>query len=114
MFLSYFPDPNQKSKKEARDHYGVIKAWFSGGNQLELLNDDPNAVYASRLDSVAGLAKVASSVPDAADDMKAFMELVLFGLTESEVIGKNILENSLEFSDPLADMFQDMDEEDEE
>jgi hypothetical protein len=34
--------------------------------------------------------------------------LVLFGLSETEVLGKNILENSLEFSDPLSDMLNDL------
>jgi len=113
LFLEKFPNPNQKSKRDVKDEYGVIKAWFSGGNQLELLNDNTNETLQTALEGVAGLKKLALAYLTTDDELYALMELILFGLSESEVIGKNILENSLEFSDPLADMFQDMDEEEE-
>lgn len=113
VFLTTFPNPNQKNKREAKDIYGVIKAWFSGGNTLALLNDDSDELFHTNLNKVAGLNKLAMSYLTSEDDIHALMELILFGLSESEVIGKNILENSLEFSDPLADMFNDMDEDEE-
>jgi magnesium chelatase subunit I len=114
LFLEFLPDPNQKSKRDTKDQYGVIKAWFSGGNLLELLNEDTNQTHQDRLTAVAGLQKLAETYVTEGEDLIPMMELILFGLSESEVIGKQILENSLEFSDPLADMFNDMDEEDDE
>ena len=58
---------------------------------------------------MAGLKKFTESYIKHGDELLPMMELVLFGLSESEVIGKNILENSLHFSDPLSDMFNDID-----
>ena len=108
LFLESFPNPNQKIKRDLKDEYGVIKAWFSGGNNIELLNDDKDLTFHSNIEQVAGLKKLAENYIKNKAELLPFMELILFGLSESEVIGKNILENSLHFSDPLSDMFNDM------
>ena len=108
LFTTFFPDPNQKLKREIRDVYGVIKAWFSGGNALEILNDDTNVVFKTKLETVAGLKKFTEEHMPKDGELLPLMELVLFGLSESEVIGKNIVDNSLSFSDPLSDMFNDL------
>jgi magnesium chelatase subunit I len=109
LFLEHFPNPNQKLKRDLKDEYGVIKAYFSGGNAVELLNDDSDDIYAKKVNQVAGLQKFTESYMKHGDELAPMMELVLFGLAETEVLGKNILENSLEFSDPLSDMLNDMD-----
>lgn len=109
LFLQHFPNPNQKLKRELKDEYGVIKMWFSGGNSIEILNDDNDKLHGKNISQVAGLKKFTESYIKHGDELLPMMELVLFGLSESEVIGKNILENSLHFSDPLSDMFNDMD-----
>lgn len=109
LFLEHFPNPNQKIRREGKDEYGVIKAWFAGGNAVDLLNDDADADYLKTLKSVVGLDKLTLGYMPADGEVPAFMELVLHGLSESEVIGKNILENSLNFSDPLSGMLSDLD-----
>lgn len=108
LFLEYFPDPNQKIKRELKDVYGVIKAWFSGGNTIELLNDDSDKDFKAKIEQVAGLKKMAEEYMPAGSDLLIIMELVLFGLSESEIIGKNIVDNTLLFSDPLSDIFNDL------
>lgn len=108
LFLEHFPNPNQKLKRELKDEYGVIKAWFSGGNSVDILNDESDKIYYQGLNAVAGLKKFTESYIKTEEMLAPMMELVLFGLSESEVIGKNILENSLSFSDPLSDMFNDL------
>lgn len=110
LFLERFPNPNQKIKRDLKDEYGVIKAWFSGGNNIELLNDDDDLTFNKNIEQVAGLKKLAENYIKNKEELMPFMELILFGLSESEVIGKNILENSLHFSDPLSDMFNDMED----
>lgn len=110
LFLQHFPNPNRKLRKEAKDEYGVIKAWFSGGNELNLLNDDPDQDYSDKLNKVAGLSKLAAEYTAEGYSPLAMMELVLFGLSESEVLGKNVLDNSLSFADPLSGMFGDLGE----
>lgn len=109
LFTEYFPNPNQKIRREAKDEYGVIKAWFAGGNTVDLINDAPDTEYINTLKSVAGLDKLTMGYMPADGQVPVFMELVLHGLSESEVIGKNILENSLNFSDPLSGMLSDLD-----
>jgi magnesium chelatase subunit I len=109
LFLEHYPNPNTKLKRDIKDEYGVIKAWFSGGNSVEILNDDNDKSYTGGLMAVAGLKKFTESYIKVGEEILPMMELVLFGLSESEVIGKNILENSLSFSDPLSDMFNDLD-----
>ncbi|MBK9254681.1 MAG: magnesium chelatase [Saprospiraceae bacterium] len=108
LFLEHFPNPNQKIKRDLKDEYGVIKAWFAGGNTLDLLNDDTDTDFQKSIKSIAGLEKLVRSYINEEDKIIPFMELVLHGLSESEVIGKNILENSLNFSDPLTGMFDDL------
>ena len=108
LFLEQFPNPNQKLKRELKDEYGTIKAYFSGGNMLELLNDDMENIFNKKLEQVAGLRKIAETYMQHDDEITHLMELVIFGLAESDVLGKNILENSLEFGDPLSDMLSDL------
>jgi len=108
LFLSIFPNPN-KSTKTDKDEYGVIKAYFSGGNIIELLNDDPDKTFRKKLDQVAGLKRLADDYLRHDEDVYAMMELILFGLSECEVLGKNVLDNSMEFGDPLSDMLRNLD-----
>jgi magnesium chelatase subunit I len=86
LFLQHFPNPNQKIKRDVRDEYGVIKAWFAGNNQLELLNDSKDQEFKKQIDGVAGLDKfVKEFIVGQIKDVEPYKELVLFGLSESEV-----------------------------
>jgi magnesium chelatase subunit I len=109
LFLEIFPDPDVTSKSEEKDPYGPIRAWFSGGNHVDLLNDDSDVEYQSKLSEVTGLEKLVKKSMKTDTDKFFFMELVLHGLAGFEVIGKNLLDTKLSFSDPLASMFDDLD-----
>ncbi|CAH0999676.1 hypothetical protein LEM8419_00976 [Neolewinella maritima] len=109
-FLQHFPDPSEVSAdgRSQSDPYGVIRAYFSGGNIVELLTDGSNTDYKKALDDVAGLRKfVNSTIEDKLSEMETYlyMELVLQGLAEMEVLNKEALHNRLNFRDILADMF---------
>ncbi len=108
-FLDIFPNPDKLKKGVERDPYGTIRAWFSGGNVADIINDSTDKDYRKALDGVSGLRKlVESKVKDLSDDdLYIYMELVLHGLSEFNVISKDILSNSLSFRDVLADMFRD-------
>lgn len=110
LFLELFPNPNALAKKQEKDAYGVIKAWFSGGNQVDILHEDSNAAYGKQLLEVAGLKSFVAQYVQADEDLLPMMELVLFGLSETETISKNMLENHISFGDPLADMLNDMED----
>ena len=109
-FLEHFPDPSEVSAdgRGKSDPYGVIRAYFSGGNVVELLTDGSNADYKKALDKVAGLRKfVESTINERLSNVETYlyMELVLQGLAEMEVLNKEALHNRLNFRDILADMF---------
>lgn len=105
LFLDHFPDPDKLRKGRDRDPYGVMRAWFSGGNAVNLLNDMSDKDYRTALDNVAGLRKFVESNTEAqGDEVYLYMELVLHGLAEFQVISKDMLEAKLSFRDTLADM----------
>ncbi len=113
-FLEYFPNPDEASAdgRSGSDPYGVIRAFFSGGHVVELLNDASDSEYKKALDGVAGLRKFVTGHLDrkmSKDEEYLYMELVLHGLAETDVLNKETMENSLSFRDVLADMFGDED-----
>jgi magnesium chelatase subunit I len=106
LFLDHFPDPDKLRKGRDRDPYGVMRAWFSGGNAVNLLNDMSDKDYRAALDGVAGLRKFVEANLEQVqgDELYLYMELVLHGLAEFQVISKDMLEAKLSFRDTLADM----------
>ncbi|MEZ4987337.1 MAG: sigma 54-interacting transcriptional regulator [Saprospiraceae bacterium] len=110
LFLQHFPNP-EEVKAGNKDPYGTIRSWFNAGNQLDLLNDAADADYRKALDNVAGLKKlVTTTLPDLPEhDLYAYMELVIHGLAEMDVLNKDLLESSLSFRDLLANMLDDDD-----
>ena len=113
-FLEFFPNPDKLKKGQERDPYGTIKAWFSGGNVLDLMNDMSDKDYQKQLEGVAGLRKFVEKNVKNVDkkDVPTYMELVLHGLSSLNVLSKDIVEASMSFSDPLATMFDDDDDDD--
>ena len=110
IFLETFPSPDDIKTGIDRDPYGTIKAWFSGGNQIEILNNDSEEEYKAKLDSVAGLAKLVDNQNILDDEKYAYMELALHGLSELEMISKSFLNNTVSFSDPFKGMFDELEE----
>jgi magnesium chelatase subunit I len=107
-FLDHFQNPDKLKKGEEKDPYGTIRAWFSGGNEVELLNDSSEKNYRKALDGVAGLRKlVESQLKLKGDDAYLFMELALHGLAEFNVVNKEVMESSFSFRDILANMLDD-------
>ena len=109
-FLEVFPDPSEVAAdgRGASDPYGIIRAYFSGGNVVELLTDGSNGDYQKALDQVAGLRKFVTGHLEqqlTPADTYLYMELVLQGLAEMEVLNKEAMHNRLSFRDILADMF---------
>ena len=108
-FLVHFPNPDKLKKGVERDPYGTIRAWFTGGNSINLLLDDSDKTFKKGLESVAGLKKlIERSLPNLkGQELVGYMELALHGLAEFNVINKDFLENTLSFRDMLANMFDD-------
>lgn len=110
LFLEHFPHPDKLKKGQQKDPYGTIRAWFSGGNEIDLLNDASDKDYKKTLEGIAGLKKlVEEKVNPPKDQLHTYMEMVLHGLAEFNVINKDVLESSLSFRDLLANMLDDDD-----
>lgn len=110
LFLEHFPHPDKLKKGQQRDPYGTIRAWFSGGNEIDLFNDASDKAFKKTLEAIAGVRKlVESTVNPSKEELYTYMELVLHGLAEFNVINKDILASSLSFKDLLANMLDDDD-----
>lgn len=114
LFLDLFPNPDKTQKSEEPDPYLTIKQWFSSGNNLDLLNEDNDEEFRKKLESVDGLSQLAIDNMQKEDDRFFLMELIIYGLSAFEVIGRSVLDSKVNFSDPLSRMFDDLEEEDEE
>ncbi|MDX1478122.1 MAG: magnesium chelatase [Saprospiraceae bacterium] len=111
-FLEIFPHPERIKKSMERDPYGVIRAFFSGSNVVEINHDASDEEYHATLDGVPGLADLVKSTALPDDECYAYKELALHALAEFEVISKDLLQQRISFSDPLADMLDDLNDED--
>ena len=108
-FLDHFPNPDKLKKGRERDPYGTIRAYFSGGNVAELLNDSSDKDFQKVLDGVAGLRKMVEGYKLPKEDQYTYMELLLHGLAEFEIINKDFLNSRFSFKDLLANMLGDDD-----
>jgi magnesium chelatase subunit I len=102
MFLQRFPNPAKLKRGQERDPYGVIKAWFAAGNAVDLLVDLPGKAFYQELEQVAGLRKIVEAAKVDETEVYTFMELVLHGLSEMEVLSKEFIDNKWQFKDFLA------------
>ena len=106
-FLQYFPHPD-KIKEGDPDPYGSLRHWFADGHSIQLLNDEGEKSFKSKLDSVAGLKRLAETKAKDKKDLYFFMELILHGLSEMNIVTKTIVDGELNFSDPFGDMLDEI------
>lgn len=110
IFLKHFINPDKLRKGSESDPYGVVKAYFSAGNEIELHNDSSEKDFEKSLNSVAGLQNLIVEHANSKNHARFLKELVLFGLSEFEIISKDFITKGTLFSDPLADMWDDLNE----
>lgn len=110
VFLEYFPNPEKLKKGQQRDPYGTIKAWFSGGNTVDLLNDATNPDFYKTIESVAGLKKaVEAAVGEDETSYFTWAELCLFGLVEFQVLSREVVNSRTILKDLLSGLIRDED-----
>ena len=111
LFLDHFDNPsNLRKEKKGADTYGTVRAYFAGGNTVDLLNDSSDKDFKKELDKVAGLKKLVADLKVDKKDAYLFKELIIFGLSEHEIVNKEILESKISFNDLLAGMLDDGDD----
>jgi magnesium chelatase subunit I len=102
VFLQYFPNPNKLKKGQERDPYGVLKAWFSAGNVVDLLTELEAKAFTEELEAVAGLQKIAEDSKTSDAESQTYMELILHGLSEFDVLSKSFVQTRWVFKDHLT------------
>ena len=110
VFLDYFPNPEELKRKKDKDPYGLLRAWFTGGNAVELMNEATEKEYKTALDRVKGLDELVKLAGVEDSEKYVFMELALHGLAEYQIVNKEILDTSFSFSDLLSGMLDDFDD----
>src|SRR6056297_132944 len=106
LFLMHFKNPDQTSEKE-ESPYADIKAFFENGGKVNLINDSENKTYKKELEKVNGLSALVKVANFSKEEMLTAMELVLHGLSTFNVIEREIIDDEIQFSDPLSGIFGD-------
>ena len=117
VFAEHFPDPSDK--KSGRSPYKPVLDWFAAGNRAAIVPNTPFQSYVSALDQIGGLREVVRNVstPGTAAETAVSMEFVLEALHQHSLVGKDIEEDGLTYSDMMGSMlsslgpFSDEDEE---
>ncbi|MCB0657550.1 MAG: magnesium chelatase [Saprospiraceae bacterium] len=111
-FLNYFPHPTKEERKREGDVYAALRQFFSNGHEVNLPNDASDESYRETLMKIPGLKALVKQIPE--EDQLAYMELVIHGLAEFNVINKELTGTSLSFHDFLSNMLDDLDDEEDE
>lgn len=107
-FLNLFPDPEKKLRKSETDVYAPVKRWFSKGNTVEFWYNDTDEVILEKLSRVDGLQDLVVDKIKTKEESIILMEIILHGLSEMNIISREMLDDKISFNDALADMFDDL------
>lgn len=111
-FPQIFPNPDTYKRKKVDSPYEAIIEWF-GANQLELHRDASAKDRANELYQVPMLNDLVSKYcPGISENERLLMmEFVLHGLAEYSLIGKAVIDSTVEFSDVMNQLFSGNDDE---
>jgi magnesium chelatase subunit I len=117
LFAQYFPDPEKAKKSKEVSPYEPVTDYFGKGNVLQILVNETEKEYISKLDKIPGMDDLIfdSKLQISVSDRLFWKEFILFGLSEFSLISKKVLETETRFSDLLSSMIDldDMDFEEE-
>ncbi|MEM8509625.1 MAG: magnesium chelatase [Bacteroidota bacterium] len=101
VFPRLFPKINKLERKDAQTPYDDLIAWFFEQDGFELLDEETDAVYQKKLDSVRPLNDLvkehAAETPK--QDQYFLKELVLWGLVAHKKLSKHRFKEGLRFKD---------------
>lgn len=111
LFAERFPDPELVRRGKMEDVYAEVVAHFNDDG-LELLRMDSDAEHAAKLNAVAGLsALVDRYLPtDDAEARRGAMEFALHGMAAHNLLGKDVIDGEVSFSDLMGNLFSADDE----
>lgn len=101
----YFPDP--ADKRSGREAYSDVLGWFTKGGSVDIPQDAPFAEYVNALDAVTGLRKLVRkhTTPSGPAETAATMEFVLEALHQNSLVGKDLVDQELRYTDIMGSVF---------
>ncbi len=101
LFSNYFPKIDKLQRKDAETEYDDLISWFFEGDGFELLDEDTDLEYRTKLDSVAPLNTLLTEYqPDIPKEDSYFMkELLLWGLVAHKKLSKQRFIQGFQFKD---------------
>ncbi|MCB0688684.1 MAG: magnesium chelatase [Saprospiraceae bacterium] len=109
LFLQHLPNPEKNLRKNEVDLFEDIRNWFSSGNTLEVFLDEPEAAYRAKLEKVPGLQAMAKRITKDQEELVSAQELILFALSEFNVLTKDLVDSKMSFGDMLSNMLDELD-----
>ncbi|MEO2052378.1 MAG: magnesium chelatase [Allomuricauda sp.] len=101
LFPKFFPKIEKLQRKEEETDYDELVLWFFEGEGFDLLDDDSDADYKSKLDTVGPLNQlIKTHQPDIAKEDSYFLkELLLWGLVAYKKLSKHRFVQGFQFKD---------------
>ncbi|RDY61618.1 magnesium chelatase [Flagellimonas nanhaiensis] len=101
MFPNYFPKIDKLQRKDAETAYDDLISWFFNGEGFELLDEDTDAEYKSKLDSIRPLKDLLDQhQPELTEEDSYFLkELLLWGLVAHKKLSKQRFVQGFQFKD---------------
>ena len=103
-FMHTFPNPDKLRQKSQVDLFEDVRGWFNDGNVIELFHDESEKDYRKKISQVPGLTALAKKITLESSEIPVAEEMILYALTEFDVITKELIDSKLTFRDMLADM----------
>ena len=112
VFSRYFPEVPKSGAPSGNSCYAEILRYFSSGQTIELSDESPFEQYYAALNKIPGLQKAVEEhlPPGPKEEMAPQMELVLEGLHQNNLIGKETFENAFRYTDMLSTMLRGMED----
>lgn len=110
VFARHFPDPQRQKKQEETSVYRETIDWFNEGSTVELRDDMSEEAYRKALGAVPGLADLAERYrkEELAEDDYVIMDLILEGLYQYSMLGREDLDDGRSYTDMLDSMLGSM------
>lgn len=101
LFTDYFPKIDKLQRKDAETEYDELVNWFFEGEGFDLLDDDSDTAYKTKLDAVGPLNNLIKEYqPEISKEDSYFLkELLLWGLVAYNKLSKHRFVQGFQFKD---------------
>lgn len=111
LFAERYPDPELVRRGKMEDVYASVVAHFAEEG-LELLRMDSDAAHRAKLAAVPGLTDLVDRYMPTGDDAERLgaQEFALHGMAAHNLLGKDVIDGEVSFSDLMGNLFSADDE----